>query len=257
MSKFRKSKSKLAVALLGTLFCHVNGASAMNSRVNINKTGVKSSQTLGAVGRATSGNISINNSNNNKNVGWVKNHKWQLGIGGLSVATVVTLAIVGGKYLSKKDNDPGKGPDPAKDKKKSNDKKINKDKNKEKEKEKVSDEFPYKQENLNLISSAGKLEGLDFDYYGVFNSIITCIQNGGLDSNNACQDIVDVLLGRKKLEKFEFEAPANVKSSCFANLTVGEKVYSINFNGKSQFIVADYSSGDVKKLSGLINAIQN
>jgi len=50
MSKFRKSKSKLAVALLGTLFCNVNGASAMNSRVNINKTGVKSSQTLGAVG---------------------------------------------------------------------------------------------------------------------------------------------------------------------------------------------------------------
>lgn len=179
----------------------------------------------------TSGNISINNSNNNKNVGWVKNHKWQLGIGGLSVVTVVTLAIVGGKYLSKKDNDPGKGPDPAKDKKKSNDKKINKDKNKEKEK--VSDEFPYKQENLNLISSAGKLESLNFDYYGVFNGIITYIQNGGLDSNNACKDIVDALLGIKKLDNFAFRCVTRegelLKDTCAAYLDIGGKVYKIGF----------------------------
>ena len=62
MSKFRKSKSKLAVALLGALFCNVNGASAIN-------TGDLSRGGSNLVECATSGNISINNSNNNGD-GW-------------------------------------------------------------------------------------------------------------------------------------------------------------------------------------------
>lgn len=110
MSKFRKNKSKIAVALLSTLFCNVNGASAMNSRMNINKTGVKSSQTLGEVRGAASGNININNSSNNKIIEWVKGHKWQTAVGGaFSVATVATLAFLGVKFSRKKDNGGGGG----------------------------------------------------------------------------------------------------------------------------------------------------
>lgn len=278
MNKFRKSKSKLAVALLSTLFCNGNGTSAMNtgnlsnrkSSLSVNSNSdSKSAQNLGAVGGATSGNIRISNSNNNKFFDYVKNHKWQFGVGVLSVATVITLAIVGGKYLSKKNDVPGKGPGPDKDKKENDDKKKDKEKDKEQKKEndpnkkeEMPNEFPYKQENLNLISSAGKLEGLSFNYFDVFSGIMTYIQSGGLDSNNACKDIVDVMKGRKKLEKFEFErAEKNgiyLKFSCFANLTVGGKIYTINFSNGSQFVVFDYTGGqDGKQISGLISVIQN
>ena len=172
--------------------------------------------------------------------------------------------------MSKKNDVPGKGPGPDKDKKENDDKKKDKEKDKEQKKEndpnkkeEVPNEFPYKQENLNLISSAGKLEGLVFDYCAVFNGIVIYIQNGGLNSNNACKDIVDALLGRKKLEKFEFERVEKndggySKISCFANLTVGGKIYTINFSNGSQFAVFDYTGGQGgKQISDVISVIQN
>ena len=223
MSKFRKSKSKLAVALLGALFCNVNGASAMNSRMNMNKTGMKNSQALGVVEGATSGNTSINNSNNNGD-GWVKNHKWQLGIGGLSIATVVTLAIVGGKYLSKKDDDPGKDPNESK--------KENKE-NKDKQENQENIQFPYKAANSELMAGAEIPEELSFDCWHAFCKIVNFIVNGGLNSNDACKDIVDALRGIKKLGNFAFRCVKRsgepLKDTCAAYLDIGGKVCKIGF----------------------------
>ena len=158
MSKFIKNKSKIAVALLSTLFCNNGGVSAtgklkknsynipQTSSVNLDKSS-KSAQTLGAVGGATSGNININNSNNNKIIEWVKGHKWQTAVGGLSVATVATLAILGVKFLGKKD-DGGGGPKP--EPKPKPDPKVpgQKKNNKEQTSEQLAQ---IAQENMNII----------------------------------------------------------------------------------------------------------
>lgn len=59
---------------------------------------------------------------------WVKNHKWQLTVGGtLTAAAAVTLTVLGVKYWGKKDSggDPNKGGDPTKN----NDSDPNKEQN--------------------------------------------------------------------------------------------------------------------------------
>ena len=85
-SKFGKKKLAFALACASVLG---GKTSAMNNKINANKTGVKNSQTLGAVGGAAFGSINRNNSNNNKVIDWVKNNK-------ALTATIVTLVLGAG-----------------------------------------------------------------------------------------------------------------------------------------------------------------
>ena len=192
MSRF--NRRKFAVTLLGALAFGANDASAMNS-------GIKNS---GNLATKSSGNISINNSNNNGDAGWVKNHKWQLGIGGLSVATVVTLAIVGGKYLIKKDDDKGKPPNPDKDKKKNDDKKKEKEKEKEKEK---SEDVPKGNEfitaNKNSIDNAFQVCNGASDFRPYFDTVVNAVVSGKLDGalKEHADSIKGALSGNLEMKK--------------------------------------------------------
>jgi len=85
-SKFGKKKLAFALACASVLG---GKTSAMNNKINANKTGVKNSQTIGAVGGAAVGSINRNNSNNNKFIDWVKNNK-------ALTATIVTLVLGAG-----------------------------------------------------------------------------------------------------------------------------------------------------------------
>ena len=110
MSKFDgfvKKKLAFALAVASVLGGKTSAVSNRNNNVNINNTGVKSSQTLGAVGGAANKNSS------NKFVNWVAEHKLGVGITGiLTVTTAVTLTILGVKHLGKKDNGGGPNKNP-------------------------------------------------------------------------------------------------------------------------------------------------
>lgn len=85
-SKFGKKKLALAMACVSALG---GKTSAMNNHpVDINRTGVKGSQPLGAVGGVAFGNIR-NSSNNNKVIDWIKNNK-------ALTATILTLVFGAG-----------------------------------------------------------------------------------------------------------------------------------------------------------------
>ena len=103
MKKFRRKKLAFALACASIFGCKTQAAQ-----------NIKTEQSLAAVGGAAT-------KNSNKGfINLVKNHKLGVGIGGALIAvTAITLAILGVKYLGKKENggDPNKkGNNPIKDK---------------------------------------------------------------------------------------------------------------------------------------------
>lgn len=90
MKKFGKNKVALFLACASILG---GKAQAMN------KNKPQSNQTLAAVGGVA------DKKSSQGFVNWVKNHKWQLTVGGtLTVAAAVTLTVLGVKYWGKKDS---------------------------------------------------------------------------------------------------------------------------------------------------------
>ena len=103
MKKFSRRKIAFALACASIFGCKTQAAQ-----------NIKTEQSLAAVSGAAT-------KNSNKGfINLVKNHKWQLTVGGtLTAAAAVTLTILGVKYWGKKDNggDPNKkGNNPIKDK---------------------------------------------------------------------------------------------------------------------------------------------
>ena len=98
MKKFRRKKLAFALACASIL----GGKSQA-----MDKNKPQSRQTLAAVG-------GVADKKSSKGfVNWVKNHKWQLAVGGtLTAAAAVTLTILGVKYWGKKDSggEPNKKP---------------------------------------------------------------------------------------------------------------------------------------------------
>ena len=94
MKKFSRNKIALLLACTSVLG---NKASAMNMKKAQNP------QSIVAVGGAS------NKDSNKGFVNWIKNHKWQLGIGStLTVAAVVLSTILSVKYLKPKKEEPKK-----------------------------------------------------------------------------------------------------------------------------------------------------
>ena len=90
MKKFRRKKLAFALACASIL----GGKSQA-----MDKNKPQSNQTLAAVGGVA------DKKSSQGFVNWVKNHKWQLTVGGtLTVAAAVTLTVLGVKYWGKKDS---------------------------------------------------------------------------------------------------------------------------------------------------------
>ena len=225
MSIFSKnSKNKLALVLA---CASILGGKAQ--AMNTNKP--QSQQTVATV------RVVATKNSNKELINWVKNHKWQLGVGGtLTVATAVTLTILGVKYFSKKNKDNNnidKIPNNIKDDKTINildvdnkkmDLKINLN---QKNTELMSDEEAVGNCVKKLISAlkaSQNKELVEFDHKKIALSLTTILR---------CNDQILELFpndGQLEERKYNFKQFINCLKNGKINLTIlGPYSFKINF----------------------------